>query len=313
MATALALAPAAVRSICLIGAALGTTVWAAALFVLQPDWAAALLLLAPLALTPLALALHLPAAEWSSLPLLGRAGVAGQLPAAVLLACAFLLPPGLRAGLLAAPWFAVTCLIAGYGLHRLRQRGRASPEEMIGDLGMVYLAVGGGWVLLSRAGLPPLGFGEPIVLLTGVHFHYAGFLLPILTGLAGLKLHGGTARLAAAAVGAGVPLVALGITLSPHGIRFVEWGASWFLAAAGLLVTLLQLRLAFRARQPLARGLFAASGLALAAGMVLAAVYALGVYWGREWLTIPDMLPWHGALNALGFAVPGLLAWLVEG
>ena len=56
------------------------------------------------------------------------------------------------------------------------------------DAGLVYLAVGGGWTVLAWGGLRPLGFAAPIVLLTAVHFHYAGFALPLLTGLAGRNL-----------------------------------------------------------------------------------------------------------------------------
>jgi uncharacterized protein (UPF0548 family) len=43
--------------------------------------------------------------------------------------------------------------------------------------------------------------------------------------------------------------------------------------------------------------------------MALAAVYAYGTFRATYWLTIPQMIPWHGTLNALGFALPGLLAW----
>ena len=53
---------------------------------------------------------------------------------------------------------------------------------------LLLLAVGGSWTWMSRAGWQPWNFSEQrpfsnqIVLLTGVHFHYAGFALPILTG-----------------------------------------------------------------------------------------------------------------------------------
>jgi hypothetical protein len=50
------------------------------------------------------------------------------------------------------------------------------------------------------------------VLLTAIHFHYAGFALPLLTGLAGRALGGRIARIASLGVIAGVPLVAFGIT-----------------------------------------------------------------------------------------------------
>ena len=57
------------------------------------------------------------------------------------------------------------------------------PEAMLLLAGLVYLAVGGVWTVIARAGLRPLGFPDLIVLLTAVHFHYAGFALPVLAGL----------------------------------------------------------------------------------------------------------------------------------
>jgi uncharacterized protein (UPF0548 family) len=78
---------------------------------------------------------------------------------------------------------------------------------------------------------------------------------------------------------------------------------------ACLLVVWLQGEMAARATSWPERLLFALSGLALLVGMALAAVYALSTFLARYWLTIPEMIPWHGTLNALGFALPGLLAW----
>ena len=76
-----------------------------------------------------------------------------------------------------------------------------------------------------------------------------------------------------------------------------------------MLVALLQIRLAVRSASLGARLLFAASGLSLLTGMVLAAAYALGKFLDTPWLTIPQMLPTHGAINALGFAMLGLFGW----
>jgi hypothetical protein len=173
---------------------------------------------------------------------------------------------------------------------------------------MVFLAVGGGWATLSRYGARPLDFSAVIVLLTAAHFHYAGFARPLLTGLAGRDRPGVPARLAAWSVMLGVPLVALGITVGRE-LPVVEWLAASFLSAGCLLVCFLQLRAAARGGFGVRKVLPAVSGLALVAGMALAATYALGVYRHAAWLSIDTMIPWHGSLNALGFALPGLLAW----
>jgi hypothetical protein len=46
--------------------------------------------------------------------------------------------------------------------------------------------------------------------------------------------------------------------------------------------------------------------------MLFVAVYALGEVTGRVPLSVPQMARWHGTLNALGFALCGLLGWALE-
>jgi YndJ-like protein len=114
--------------------------------------------------------------------------------------------------------------------------------------------------------------------------------------------------LASAGVVLGVPLVAAGITLSAFGVGLVECAAAWLLAAAASLAGLLQFR-AGASRGGLAGLLLGASSLALLTAMALAAAYALGAAAGADWLDIPQMYRFHGAVNAFGFALPALLAW----
>jgi uncharacterized protein (UPF0548 family) len=292
-------------------ALLGLVAWVGGLAVLRPDWAPALVLLGALVVVPLGLALVDDLAELSR-----RLGLGSVLPwlhlaTALPLLGAFALDTGPSAGLLALPWCGFTGLVALLGLLRLLSPGRAAAAELCLDAGLLFLAVGGVWAMLSRWGARPLGFQEPIVLLTGAHFHYAGFALPLLTGLAAHTLGGRLSQIAVTGVVLGVPLVAVGIT-SAAAAPVVDWLAASLLAAACLLVAVLELRLAARAGSRGGRMLLALSGLALAAGMALAAVYALGNYCQRSWLTIPEMVRWHATLNALGFALPGLLAWNLE-
>jgi hypothetical protein len=182
-------------------------------------------------------------------------------------------------------------------------------------LGLLYLAIGGIWTAIARAGLQPLGFPELIVLLTAVHFHYAGFALLVLAVLVARALGGPTARAACLGVMAGVTLVAVGITdaqLVPGILppRLLELIASLILAASSLIVGVLQLRLAARAGiGALARALMATSGLSMLAPMALAGLYALGSFEGAVRIDILAMLRYHGAVNALGFALPGVLSW----
>lgn len=296
------------RAAWLRSAVLGFLAWVIGLIALPLDRAPALLLLGALVIVPLGLALLDDLGE-----ILRRSRLQPFLPwvqllcAGVLLA-SFPLYPGWRAGLLALPWLGFTGLVALLGLFRLVTHGYRTAAGIATSAALMFLAVGGGWTLASRWGIEPMGFREPIVLLTGVHFHYAGFALPILTGLAAGTLRHVGARLAVASVVIGVPFVAVGITAG-RSEPVVELSAAWFMGTACLLVVWLQGEMAVRATSWPERLLFALSGLALLAGMTLAAVYALSTFRDAYWLTIPQMIPWHGTLNALGFALPGLLAW----
>jgi hypothetical protein len=287
-------------------AAGGLLAWAAGWIWLALPLAEVLLLLGALVCLPLGLALL--ADEGGLAPLRRRAAALGQLVAGSALLAAFARPPGRPAALLSLPWLLFTAGVAALGVLRLRAAGRGRVEEWCVSAGMIFLAAGGAWTTLSRLGARPLGFGEPIVLLTGVHFHYAGFVLPLLTGLAGRRLPGRLATAAGLGVMVGVPLVAVGITAG-RWVPAVEAAAAWILAAAGLLIAGMHLRLAAGPGPAAWRLLLGVAGLALTAGVGLAAAYALGTYRQTYWLSVDAMVLWHGGVNAFGFALPGLLAW----
>jgi uncharacterized protein (UPF0548 family) len=216
--------------------------------------------------------------------------------------------PGPIAAALSLPWLGFTFWIAAIGVLRLLKRSRLSLDSCCLDAAMIFLAVGGVWTTASRYGAGLMGFKEPIVLLTGAHFHFAGFALPLLTGLAWRTVPSIPARIAAVGVVAGVPLTAVGITVGSR-LPLVEALASWELAGACVFVALLQLLLAFRRGSATFRLAMFVSGVSLLGGMGLAAAYALGEYTEQNWLDIPTMVRWHASINALGFALPGLLAW----
>jgi hypothetical protein len=227
------------------------------------------------------------------------------------------LPPGWPAAALALPWLGVTALLAAAGLQRLAA-GRGAPRSLSDlclDAGLLYILVGGLWAVADRLGLQPLGFEPVIVLLTSIHFHYAGFVLPLLVGFALGEIQGPVARLAGLGVIAGVPLVAVGITASQLGVGpWLECGASWVTAAAGLATAWLHLRLAGCRTHPLpARALWGVAALALAGSMVLAALYGARAFLPLAWLDIPWMRALHGTANGLGFGLAGLCGWWAAG
>jgi len=215
---------------------------------------------------------------------------------------------------LASSWLLFAGIIALLGALHLFDHNDRDAAELCIDVSLLLLPVGGFWLAIARFGARPLGFSDTIILLTAVHFHYAGFALLLLAGLAGRWLRvgapiaWGSFRLVAAGMIAGVPLVALGITFS----RVLEILSVLLLASsvtAFAILTLLTVvpLLALHA----ARVLLAISALASVATMLLAVGYAGGSFVGLA-LTIPQMVLAHGAVNAFGLVLCGLLAWTLE-
>jgi uncharacterized protein (UPF0548 family) len=229
---------------------------------------------------------------------------------AVVLGVAFALEPGLPAAVLTAPWALVCGLVAlsaGWSWLGRARSGRWL-EGWYELASGAFLTIGSAWLAASRAGLAPMGFHEPIVLLTAVHFHYTGFVAPLLTGWAADRLGGRALHAAAVGTVAGTPLLAMGFTFSPA----LQTGAALLLSASLLLhgAGVLARRSSLAPRR--GGGLLGVSAVAVLASMTLAVVYALGERTGQWWLTIPQMAASHGVLNALGFSLCGLTAWTVH-
>jgi hypothetical protein len=154
------------------------------------------------------------------------------------------------------------------------------------------------------------------VLLTAVHFHYAGFLLPLIAACvvrrlqeqSGAKLPVRIDALMLLGILVGVPAVGLGISLSPH----IEVGAAAVLACACVGLAIRQMQAALTTGDPTQVTLTSISSLSLATAMLFAAVYALGEFSGQRWLEIPTMIRTHGAFNAFGFAGCGIAAWRLQ-
>jgi hypothetical protein len=236
-----------------------------------------------------------------------------QLPAALLLALSFRLPQGLSAAALAVPWLVVVGMLAVLGVVRFLKRGWRPLPELCLDFGLVYAVIGGAWTVLTRLGARPLNFEDVIVLLTAIHFHYAGLILPLLTAMAGRR-GGRIANLSSVLVIVGVPAVAIGITATQLGAsRVFEALAAWTMAAGGLLVAYQHCALAAEAERPIRfRLLFGLTGVSLAAGMALAILYGGRGVWSVAWLSIPWMRVLHGTTIAFGCGLAGLLGWYLE-
>jgi YndJ-like protein len=270
-----------------------------------------LFLLAPLVVVPLGLELVRSSGScgqraWLLLTarLLQPLGAAGAV-------ASFGLAAGPRAAGLAAGWLLVTGLAGSLGLAGILRSGFAPMERNCFNAALLYLPVGGGWLVLSRLGASPMGFKEPLVLLTAVHFHFSGFAAPRLVGAAGIQV-GNLAfvrrRLfTATALGVivGPALVAAGFVFAPVLKAFGAFLLTTSLTGLSVVV----LGLLPSVRPEFAKRLLVISAASVVAGMILACVYSIGELASHEFIAIPQMAVFHGLVNGLGFALCGLIAW----
>lgn len=216
------------------------------------------------------------------------------------LGCTFslgiLLPAGWLGAFLVSPWL----LFSVVRSWETRPRGKQAIwllPNWLQFAPFLFLFIAACWALADRLTLEPMGFDATIVLLTAVHFHYAGFALTWLVahwnkGPVWMQL----------GILLGVVLVAVGITSSQYQLPI------WIEVVSVSLLALSASRLAWEwLRTP--KLVFIFSGLALAGGMLLALAYGWRYYLPIQGLNIPIMYALHGSLNSLGFSLPGVLGF----
>jgi hypothetical protein len=267
----------------------------------------AFFLLAPLVLVPLGYRL-LDAASPGSGP--APLAVRLILPAGILLALSFGSTAGPPAALLAAPWLVVTGWVAlAAGVRLLRDPARLRPDlRHVTDAAVAFLAIGATFAFLGRLGAPFFGFPPEMTFLAAVHFHFAGFVLPLAGALAYRRRPSRGLALSLAAISVGIPLTAIGFFDLP----LANWAGAMLTAAGGFGVGLATVLLARRLRARPARSLAAIAGLCLLVSMPMAVIHATGVLTGATWLDTDTMARIHGGLNSLGFALAAMLAWTFE-
>ena len=268
---------------------------------------------AVLVIVPLGLSL-VTVGEQRMSALLYRAAVLVQPIAAVITIASFFFEKGLLPASLSAVWLVFSGIVALLGLSRFTARGLYPLHESSIDAGLLYLPVAGGWLIIYRLGVQPFDYGETIILLTVVHFHFAGFAAPIIAGLNGKMLAttkhppGRVYAFIVFAIVAAMPLVAAGITFSPM------MGLVGTLLLSTGLVTLAVLtvgRVLPSITSLSGRLLLLIAALSSCTAMVLACLYAYSLVAHILILRIPTMAMTHGLLNAFGFATCSLLAWSI--
>jgi hypothetical protein len=268
-----------------------------------------LFLLAPWIVVPLANSL-IPSLAETDPPSARHATLKWIIVAAAALATiSFFLPCGVFAASVASAWLLVCAFFALRGLRRLWRHRAHSFSQFCFGAGEAYLVVGGIWLVASRLGLNLVRFQEPIVLLTAVHFHFAGFLSATLAGLTYERLSetrwSRPLGVALAGVVIGPGLLALAFLVGPK----VKLAAVILIVLGQVGLASGMVRVALGKVNPVARALLLFSSGCIVAGMSLAASWALGEYPLQSFVELGRMERIHGSLNAIGFGICGLIGW----
>lgn len=276
----------------------GLTPWAHVIVVLLAG--AGMLVIVPLGLS-------LIAAPGAGVAFVHRWWPVVALPAALSL----WLPRGLVTATLALPYLTAAAVLLTGSVLEITTRGRGAAHgvrEWGFDLAFLTALSGpviaASALVAERAGFRLLGFGLGTLLLTVVHFHYAGFAAALVAALLLDRRPGPATTTAVWCVPAGTLIVLIGYFTGDR----VE--------LAGAAVLTLGLWLAgwatWRSSRRLDRTpkvLLGAGALVLVATMLLALDWALGRVTGLPHLSASWMVATHGIANALGFALCSLLAW----
>ena len=266
-----------------------------------------LFLLAPWVVVPLTLSL-VPAAQGIWLSRISGSVIRYLLfPGAALATVSFFLRDGRTAGALTCLWLLIGISLAVDGFLRLLRTRLKSFQEFCFAIGEGYALVGALWLLASRMGLQPVGFHEPIVLLTAVHFHYAGLMAAVLAGLAASSTRTPPLLLRIA-----LSCAVLGPALL--GLAFLV-GPKLKLAAVGLMVigecgiALGTFRVGLASASKIGGGMLILASGCVIFGMALAGIWAIGEYPLHTFLNLEQMARYHGVLNSVGFGLCSLVGW----
>jgi hypothetical protein len=234
-----------------------------------------------------------------------------QLPAALCVVASFWLPQGVAAAILGLPWLVLGCFVGLAGLTALIRGEFRTQKTACRIVSFLYLPIGCAWLAASRLGLSPLSFQEPIVLLTAVHFHFAGFAAPLLALAVGTAIEKKAViprrifSVIAAGILAGPGLLAAGFVIGP----LVKLAMALLVACSEVGLSLFFLAQIRAMRPRLAQVLVTISALSVLFAMVLAGAWAIGEFPLQPFVHLDEMARFHGVANALGFILCGLVGW----
>ena len=273
------------------------------------QWVHLLILFAPLVLFPLVI--EMTFRELKILPRVYSIVV-------ILFAASFFLKQGFLAGILVLPYLIYIAFL-GFRLYSKYYKGLLSTplnwSTLLKLSAWLFLVVGIAWAFANRLAFQPFEFSPIIVLLTAAHFHYAGFLIPILASLMIEKLSANAQMVLGVSILLGFPATALGITISHFGgPLIIEKLGALLMITGGLALAMFQSRYLRKQENTtlffkICLGL---SSMSLLFTMLLAMLYALRLQTYFPFLTIPWMYALHGSLNVFGVCGIAIWGWYNE-
>lgn len=220
-------------------------------------------------------------------------------PVGALLATAGLvLPTGPLAAAFATGYGAWCLAAAANGAILLGRGSPRRPHTYAPAVALLSLPVAALGMVAARGGWELFGFELVMLTLTSVHFHFAGFAAALLSGLTAGAVRRRWAEVACAAALVSPALIGIGFFAGP---------TAQLPGVLALTVALIVLAVpTLRARPDPLR---TTSALAVLAPMVLAAWWTVGLAFEVPHLSLAWTAATHGVVNALGYAVCGLLGW----
>lgn len=234
--------------------------------------------------------------------LLRRAWPVGAAAGAIALA----LPTGRFAAAIAGSYVAVTVGAGLCALALLLRRRSVAPDRVAAVAALGYLPVSGLALIADRLHATPLGYSHEIVKLTVAHFLFAGFAASLLSGLTARQIRNRASSLAC--YGAIIAPALVGATFSA-GPRVQLLGVVPLTVSLVTLAVLTLSRVDLVPPERGARWFLRASSLSVVAPMLLALDWTLGLASGVPHLSLEQMEATHGVLNAVGYALCGVIAW----
>ena len=188
-----------------------------------------------------------------------------------------------------------------------------SLAEWLPFFALGYLTVGAGWLFCFIFEINPLGFDDVIVGLTAAHFHLAGFVLTLHIWQLVQQPTVENKWLLTISSLLGMPLVAIGITMTKMGFPFQIEMIGSLVFIIFVLISIWELFCFSKTRNGIQKLLFLIAGLSLSFTMALAAIYAIRFVYPHPFFNIPNMKVWHGTINVFGFGLAALVGWRLNG